>query len=311
MVYSYEQIMKSKDYSQLCKCFFELAQDEDTLNKLECILFEGCIGEYSMCSKFERIDGPGLERLRRISMAYLLISQPDTFNFFVENNINIFHGTNANALPGILKYGINSFDKLEEQNISVLTGEEWSRRFVGRDFISFTDVFEIASAYSSKCCSLDNYLAFGVIIGTTEEEMNNNNLEIIRVSSDISEIGVMNYFPLKGIKCICVPEDKISFVKRMVNDDKIKVLGLPDIHSKFYFWNYGFGDVIFKKNLYEDYLKEYMQNKNLKTEEKFREEDVKDIATSRKFSGMKKMIDLILKILRESEDFVNGRGSRL
>jgi len=51
-------------------------------------------------------NNPHLERKKRVAFAYLLATNPETFEMIDKNNINLFHGTNANALPNILKYGL-------------------------------------------------------------------------------------------------------------------------------------------------------------------------------------------------------------
>ena len=55
-------------------------------------------------------DNPDLELARRKSLIEIARNNPGTFQHILENNINLYHGTNANALPGILKYGLLSED---------------------------------------------------------------------------------------------------------------------------------------------------------------------------------------------------------
>lgn len=54
-------------------------------------------------------------------MAYVLATYPETFEVLSENNIDLFHGTNINALPDILKYGMNSLQELSNKGITVST----------------------------------------------------------------------------------------------------------------------------------------------------------------------------------------------
>ena len=149
-----------KHYKRLCEAFFSLASDEDTLIKLKGILYDGFVGDYHISSGVCTNKTIENEIDRRVSMAYLLINNPDTFNFFVENNINLFHGTNFNALPGTLKYGLRSISSLIENNLQVLSGE---KRYYGAidseymnkpiygvnviEYISFTDSLNVAESY--------------------------------------------------------------------------------------------------------------------------------------------------------------------
>ena len=59
-------------------------------------------------SKRGNKDNDEMEMKRRISMAFLFVCNPDTFVFLVTNHVNLFHGTNGNALHQILKYGLQS-----------------------------------------------------------------------------------------------------------------------------------------------------------------------------------------------------------
>jgi len=69
------------------------------------ILYEGGYDNFSASSGIMK-NNPHLERKKRVAFAYLLATNPETFEMIDKNNINLFHGTNANALPNILKYGL-------------------------------------------------------------------------------------------------------------------------------------------------------------------------------------------------------------
>lgn len=60
---------------------------------------------------------------KRLNMAYLLLTNPQMIELIQKSSGHFLHGTNANALSSILKYGINSIDKSRENNINVTTGE--------------------------------------------------------------------------------------------------------------------------------------------------------------------------------------------
>lgn len=72
-------------------------------------------------------NNPSIESRKRLNMAYLALNNPDMIETLQKSKTCFFHGTNANALPSILKYGIYSVDKSNENNIPVTTGEKWSR----------------------------------------------------------------------------------------------------------------------------------------------------------------------------------------
>jgi hypothetical protein len=90
-----------------------------------------------------------VEGQRRLSMAYLFVKNPSTFNTLAENKVNLFHGTNSTALPTILEYGLGSIDSSEKRGLDVQTGEQWSRINGKRSFVSLTDVLGIAEGYST------------------------------------------------------------------------------------------------------------------------------------------------------------------
>lgn len=110
--YTVEQIIETFNYKEICSWFHELVKDSETLDKLDEILYTGGYGDYSLRSSYSCLDNPSIESCRRISMAYLLVNNPETFDYFANNNINIFHGTNASALSGISQLGIKCVNNL-------------------------------------------------------------------------------------------------------------------------------------------------------------------------------------------------------
>lgn len=176
-----------------------------------------------------------IESIKRMNMAYLLLKDPQVIEEIEEKNAYFFHGTNANALPSILKYGINSVNKSMENNIEVTTGEEWTRVGGKRNFVSFTDSIDIALSYSrinpKEVKSAEKLLNFGVIIGASFLDMENIETKIVK--SDIPEIGVIGNFPIKHIKFLAVPDDKVEFVKKMVGSRDIDVVSM-DLGDEYY-----------------------------------------------------------------------------
>lgn len=163
--WSPEEIM-SEDYENLCKHLLSMAKDEKIKSRMQGILYEGGYDGFLVDTGLTRND-PCMERKRRIGFAYLLATNPETFDIMVNNNINLFHGTNANALSNILKYGMQSVDEQAKKDIVTSTGEEWSRIGGKRSFISFTDdldtALDYASCYNSKANIYEQ--TFSILIG--------------------------------------------------------------------------------------------------------------------------------------------------
>lgn len=231
------------NYKEICNLFFELVQEDEMRIKLEDILYNGKYKDFYVISGVCSKDNPYIEATRRISIAYLMIRNPETFDVLVSEQVNLFHGTNANALPSILKYGLNSGLEAENQGLNVTTGEKWSR--IGgkqRDFVSFTDVLDIAGDYSTLHSSVENAdLSFGVIIGTTVADARKAGRYII--GSDVPEVGVRNRLPLEGIKVIGVPSDKVKFVEKLLSSDNIKVVAIDGMRDRFYYCDDFFNNI--------------------------------------------------------------------
>lgn len=180
-------------------------------------------------------NNPVIESKKRLHMAYLLLTNPQLINIIQNTGGHFFHGTNANALPSILKYGINSINKSTENNIDVITGEAWSRRDGKRDFVSLTDCIDVALRYAytmeqNEDNTMGDLLNFGVVFGISLEEMNDVNT--VRVQSDMPEVGVLDNLSMNHIKYILVPEDKVEFVQKLVGQKGIEVLQI-NMKDKF------------------------------------------------------------------------------
>lgn len=232
--YRLDQITaKLNNYQYLCNIFLDLASSNEMRTKLEEILYAGGCNGFGFNSGLSNKDNPSLEGQRRIAMAYLLIRNPETFNFFIENQIALFHGTNSNILSLMLKYGLNSHAALEKMGISVTTGERWSRGADVRDFISFSDILGVACNHlllGDK--DSNNCLSFEVIIGITVSSA--KQARLCRVLSDEPEVGLRNGLPVESIGVICVPSDKVELVKSIVGSIKVAVLPMDDTRERFY-----------------------------------------------------------------------------
>ena len=262
--YPLEQIMGSNScYKDVVNKLFELSLSDDMHFKLESIIYRGGVGDFSFNSGISSNDNPETDMRRRISMAKLLLTQPETFDALVEHKINIFHGTKSIALDNILKYGLNSGAELERKGLSVSTGEEWSR-IMGRqrDFISFADILDIAKDYSSLS-SRDGSnadLSFEVVVGTSLENVRKSR-KLVRIDSDLSEIGILSSYDVDKINAILVPPDKVNLVKSKLNGANILVLPINNHDDNFCFtyddgWESG---VWIDDNKLDEYKKKSMK----------------------------------------------------
>lgn len=217
-------------------------------------------------------------------MAYLLATNPETFEIMASNNINLFHGTNANALPSILNYGMKSVDEQAGMGITTTTGEQWSRIQGKRSFVSFTDNIDTAIEYSALKPSSSNQkeMSFGVLIGISSEDI--KQMKTCRVHSDTPEIGIQEV-PLEYIKFIAVPKSKVKFVSKLVNLDRTIVVPI-ELDERFYYIDD-----------YEIYFDEQKANeiteRRKRTGQSFGSEQVKKLAQGRKKS---EIVDLYKKI---------------
>lgn len=298
MDYAYEDVKKWFN-NDVITSFYDFAQDDNMKNELNKILKEGKIGNNGLGAHFLRKDNPRIEAQRRTSMAYLLVNDRDTYEYLKENHINIFHGTNANALVGIAKYGLQSVDKIIESKREVRSGEAWSRIKGKRSFISVTDVLDIAWNYMQ----IDTK-SFSAIICTSDEKMVEDNIKTCPVSSDVSEIGIRDELPLGTIKCVLVPKDNVDYVKVLFSDTNIQVLGLSNIDTR-YFWFDDFMGCQFNAGEYEKYKANRLEEKEKIS--KITEEDLKENASSRTRSKMQEIYNWIVTL---KERVINKNDSK-
>lgn len=307
MDYAYEDVKKWFN-DNVITSFYDFAQDDNMKIELDKILKEGKIGNNGLGARFSCKDNPRIEAQRRISMAYLLVNDRDTYEYLKENHINIFHGTNANALVGIAKYGLRSAKEILEANEKILSGEVLEMLENGnddlkkasiRDFISVTDVLDIAWNYMQI-----DPKSFSAIICTSDEKMVEDNIKTCLVSSDVSEIGIDKQLPLKTIKCVMVQKDKVDHVKALFSDTNIQVLGLSNIDTRYFRFD-DFMGCKFEAGEYE----KYKANRLEEQEEisKVTEEDLKENASSRTRSKIQEMYNWIVTL---KERIINKNDSK-
>lgn len=256
------------------------------------ILYEGGYDNFSINSAKLK-NNPYIERKKRIQFAFLLATNPKAFETISKNNVTLFHGTNANALPSILKYGLKSGKELENESIPIITGEEWSRRGAQRSFISFTDNLETAVKYAAMPASKDSQqnLSFGVIVGLSSKAT--SDLPTCRVTSELVELGFEDSIPLEYIEVLAVPKDKAEFVSKLVNGSKIQVLSL-DLNENFYFRdNLTDFDITIPQAL------EFSGAPTSETNKTFSAKSLQKTASDRKLSDIHKIFGKIKKFFKE------------
>ena len=300
MIYSdyFIDQIASPMYEQVAQKLLSLSENEETKKKISGILYEGGFdnffvnGSYNMEKEVLFKNNPSIEASKRLNMAYLLLTNPEMVETMQQTGASFFHGTNANALPSILKYGINSVDKSTENNIEVTTGEEYSRIQGKRSFVSITDCLDEALNYTKINSNIkDQLLNFGVMIGISLKDMKNINTTTI--DSDIPEIGVVDNLPLDNIKFLAVPNDKEDFVKKLVGQKDIKIVGM-NLDDKFY--NLDFKE---KLNSLDFSLENNISTDSSKT---FTKQEVQEEVKKGRFSKIKEtFINLKNKFLNRGE----------
>jgi hypothetical protein len=194
--------------------------------KVHGILFEGGFGDFSVNSGITTPDNKWHEKTRRLNLASLLISDPETFEVIADNNAILFHGTNSNALDNILQHGMCSEAEAIRRGLKVLSGEFALK---SRDFISFTDKLNLAIGYSTLKPSVnaESDESFSVLIGISIDDIRTPDSEIntMTIHSSMSEIGIQKHLPRELIRFIAVPKIKVQEVSRIVEQ-----YGLSHIH---------------------------------------------------------------------------------
>lgn len=231
--YSKRDIIMSDMQANVADLIEGMAYNEEMRIKLADILDKGGCDGFSVCLD-SRIPGltinKDVEAERRLEYAYFLARNPEAFEIIKNNNAKLFHGTKIQALPSILKHGINSFDKSQKSGIEVTTGEYQTRiSDQNRDFVSFTDSISTALLYSSELNSeIDSV---GVMICMSPESL--ENLRPQKEFTNVRESTIKDNIPVEHIKALIVQKEKVEFVKSLVGELQIEVIG-ADMDRKFY-----------------------------------------------------------------------------
>ena len=203
----------------------ELSPNDETTFVLKEILYKGKYKSLKLDTGLANRGNSMIDEARRYSMAKLLLKNPDVFYYIAENGIDLYHGTNSNALPSILKYGLYSEAESLKNGIYVETGEEWSRIADNpRAFVSFSDIFNVAEDYSRIRPKNQNGMSFPIIIGIKSD----SSKKYLKTHSAVVEVGIWDKISLENISTLIVPKDKVLIVKSMCDNKDIQVLGLGD-----------------------------------------------------------------------------------
>ena len=235
----------------------ELAPNEERKEDIRKLLIDGHIDEFNPMSSFQK-ESNNFDILRRISNSYLMINNPETFDYIRDNKIMFYHGTNSKALEQIINSGaIKPIIALEAEGKTVETGEKSSRlKGRPRNFISFTDVIDLAEDYSTLHT---NNEVFPVVIGVTLDTVANLP-HFIPKHSYLPEVGVKAIIPVSDIKIVMVPTERIEYVSSIL-PEHIKVLGMDNLEYKFYYFDHPAPIEAYMK--YFDELKEKLESKKL------------------------------------------------
>ena len=233
------EFVQSKEYEELCSEIIKLA-NWPLEEEAKAILYHGTYGNYTPTTNVMN-NNQIYEKKRRASIAFLLATYPETYRAVKGNNINLFHGTNGNALPSILANGLLSEYECNQGQIHIETGAALTRRDGNRRYISFTDVLSIAEDYASSEPEEASKQSFPVIIGTSLDVIKPN--ERRQVDFESPEMGINGSLTLDRIKIIMVPEEKKEYVQNLVNatGSKINVCSIEmekDYYSIDESWGY-------------------------------------------------------------------------
>lgn len=282
MLYDIIDATKVPYFDQMYNTILSFIDDDNLKSEMSQFLKNGYLGNY-VPHGFTGRDDMYFEFSRRFSLALLMISNKETFDFIKNNNITYFHGTNANALPGIKKDGLKSLTSIINSGGISNTGEEWSRFTGRRDFISFTDVLNIATTYSqisSKTNISDaNTYNFPVIFGITSECMRESDPRAIQ--SSLQEVGAFKDVPLDKISVVMVPSDKVGFVKKILGDT-IKVMPNDIKYDDYFYYLNDMMSIDYSESNFENFKNHLNQkSKNI---------DANTLAKKCKLSEVKKAI---------------------
>ncbi len=233
---------KNKKYKRLTECFIELAETDVQKDAIKQIMETGEYNGLKLNSMLStKKDDEKVERRKRIECAEMILHDENLFHYLVNNGINVFHGTKIGALETILNKGLMSSTQLNENGIQLNSGEENMKKNIfglqdeKRTFVSLTDDLSVATRYSN--------------IGGNPNQISDKNIPIIicfngneikekyfkpfvYVSSDFAEIPITSSINPSDIKCVITSYDKIEYVKSVVSQYGVDVLGF-DSNNNF------------------------------------------------------------------------------
>ena len=274
------KLITSPEYQKLSEMLFSLAVNDDVKEKMKMVLYEGKLTPEDSGKKLSIKSTSFLEAQNRVGYAYLLATHPETFDLLVNNNVNLFHGTGSIALPHILKYGLQSTDKQVAHGSYPEGGEAWSRQAGTRDFISFTDSLDIAIDYAEMNVQNlnDRRDIFGAFIGIRSGDIPYS--KKFQADSSLPEIGVKDEVPTEKIQVIRVPEGKVRFTKKLVQNSNIQVS--PFNMDDRFFWFDHYGDTIYIDD--EKFIK--IQQEKSRPKNPFSAHSLNKLAASRSLSNL-------------------------
>lgn len=221
--YIFSLFEEQKIFMDGVKAMADSAFNPKTKKTIHNLLYKGGYDGFSVNNRLIYPDNAFYESSRRLDFASMAINAPEMFEVIKNNNINLFHGTNSNALKDILKNGLCSEEKIVKSGKKVFTGEGIVGRD-SRDFVSLTDDIDVALKYAlhKPFSDAKDKESFGIILGVSSEELEQDRkIQLKPVRSIAREIGVKDSLPIEQIKFISVPEAKIPKVQKLLKKSKI------------------------------------------------------------------------------------------
>lgn len=232
-----EEMDTSKTLKSIATKYIEIAPTEKAQEAVSDIILKGSYKGLKFDTGECTPNNPRVETARRLAMANLYVTNPETVETLAQDGISLFHGTRSDNLESIIQNGLMSAKEIEKQGGKVTTGEYGDMKTImeeGHDFISFTDNFDDAYTYTGP----PKGDSFGVIVGTTKKAIDASRK--LPVHSDIVEVGVKDKFD--GEMVLLVPGSKLDYVKGLVGKKDIKVLSMEGYENKGYRGSYDWGD---------------------------------------------------------------------
>lgn len=217
-----DRILDNSEYQDLFERYMELASNEGEKNDLADIL-EGRYQD-GLMDKIQIRSNPDIEISRRMGLANLYVYNKDIFDYVVEKNLNMFHGTTSGALEGILRDGLRTSTDLGDE---VKTGEA-AGIHVNKPFISFTNDLLLAEGYASFGYKNGE---FPIVIGTSYDKTREYS-RISNIHSDFPEVGVREGLPLEAISFVGVPSEYVEEL-RVMSNGSINILPYDNIGRGF------------------------------------------------------------------------------